>query len=110
MTFILNEAEIETAERRAAQDFHRPNLQSAVLTLARLKEWTNDNSDGWAHWPKPLAASKRLQILVSSRYFSPRSDNTDADVSAAELRAAFVPIRSFLTRHGAGREQVFPND
>jgi len=110
MTFILNESDIETAQIRAAHDFHRPNLQRAVLTLARLMEWTNSNSDGWAYWQKPLKASTKLQGLVSNKYFSPRGLTTDDDLSAAQVRNAETTIKGFLTRQKVDHKLVFPND
>jgi hypothetical protein len=110
MTFILNEYEIDDAERLAAEDFHRPNLQRAVLTLARLRDWTNANSDGWAYWRKPHTAATRLQNLVHSRYFGRWDEQPDTDLTTAELKAAYTPIRAFLTRQGVDRVTVFPND
>lgn len=114
MTFILNQYEVETAQIKAAHDFHRPNAQAAVLTLARLMEWTNSNSDGWAYWKKPLAASKKLQVQVQRLYFAPRPGrmdiSTDQDISAQELKAAYTPIKSFLTRQGVAHSVIFVNE
>ncbi len=111
MTFILNEFEIETAQIKAAHDFHRPNLQRAVLTLARLMEWTNSNSDGWAHWSKPAAASKKLQEVIYTRYFGRDSHHFDAaDVSLTDLKRGQATIKAFLTRQGVDHAVVFPND
>lgn len=109
MSFILNEFQIENAQREAAYDFHRPNLQAAVLTLARLMEWTNSNSDGWAYWKKPAAASKKLQTLVDERYAIHRHADVDEDVSARDLKAAYTPIKSFLTRQGVDHSVIFVN-
>lgn len=108
MSFILNESDVESAQILAAHDFHRPNLQMAVLTLARLVEWTNANSDGWPYWRKPAAASKRLQETVSRYYFG--RERLDADLTARDLKAACTPIRAFLTRQGVAHSEVFPND
>lgn len=110
MTFTLNEYEIDTAAVRAAHDSHRPNLQRAVLTLDRLKDWTNENSDGWAYWRKPCAASAKLQEIVSNRYFSPRHMLTDADIPEALLKKAYTPIKAFLTRQGVDHSVIFIND
>ena len=109
MTFIMNQYEIEDAQIHAAHDFHRPNLQRAVLTLARLMEYTNNNSDGWAYWRKPVNASTKLQTLVAARYA--RFNREDAeDITSAELRAAYSPIKAFLTREKIEYAAVFPND
>lgn len=110
MTFILNDYDIEEAQIRAAHDFHRPNLQAAVLTLARLVEWTNDNSDGWAYWKKPAAASKKLQGIIDNLYIrSFTSADSHPDLTKRELQAAYTPIKAFLTRQGVDHGVVFVN-
>lgn len=110
MSFITNEFDIETATLQACEDFHRPNLQAAVLTLHRLMDWTNANSDGWAYWRKPAAASKRLQEVVYREYCGRWENRSDADISLAELRGLHTPIRAFLTRQGVAHSEVFVND
>jgi hypothetical protein len=111
MTFILNEYDVEDAQVKAAHDFHRPNLKRAVLTLARLVEWTNENSDGWAHWAKPANASTSLQNLIHGYYFTyPERNRPDADVSASDLMMVYRPIKAFLTRQGVDHKVVFVND
>lgn len=107
MTFILNESEIEDAQYMAANDIHRPNIQMAVLTLARLMEWVNANSDGWAYWTKPVTASTKLQRVVQDAY---RGNGNGPDITAVALRTAGTPIRSFLTRQGVDQRVVFMND
>jgi putative salt-induced outer membrane protein YdiY len=109
MTFILNEYQIENAQREAAYDFHRPNTQAAVLTLARLMEWTNENSDGWAYWKKPVSASTKLQKLVDERYAIHRHADVEEDVTPRELTAAYSPIKAFLTRQGVDHGVIFVN-
>lgn len=110
MTFILNEYEIEDAQVKAAHDFHRPNTQEAALTLGRLVAWTNRNSDGWAYWSKPSNASTKLQRLVEKEYGYPYyGQDNRKDVSTRELRAAYTPIKAFLTRQGVPHSEVFPN-
>jgi hypothetical protein len=108
MTFILNEYDIEEAQIKAAHEVNRPNLQAAVLTLARLMEWTNANSDGWAYWTKPVTAAKRLQGEIDLRYFQPSP--MDEDLSAQNLKRAYTPIKAFLTRQGVDHSVVFVND
>lgn len=109
MTFILNEFEIESAQIAAAHDFHRPNVQAAVLTLARLMEWTNENSDGWAYWRKPVDASTKLQALVQSAYALHRDADRESDFTDRELKAAYTPIKAFLTRQGIHHSVIFVN-
>lgn len=110
MAFILNEYDVDDAQRKAAADFHRPNLQAAVLTLARFVEWTNENSDGWAYWSLPSNAAKRLQELIQSRYFVRWDERNETDVTAGELRAAYAPIKAFLTRRGVQHSVIFVNE
>jgi len=109
MTLVLNSAEIEEAQALAAEDFSRPNLQKATLTLARLHEWVNANSDGWAYWVAATTASKRLQGEVALRYFGASHGKLDDDISAANLARACTPIKAFLTKQGAAQEVVFVN-
>jgi len=110
MTF-LNSYDIEEAQIKASQELARPNLQAAVLTLARLHDWANDNSDGWAYWPKPSRASQKLQEVVHTRYFGRDAHHFDnADVSAVDLRKGSATIKAFLTRQGVDHSVIFLND
>lgn len=89
----------DLARYREAYARH-PVLGPAVETLEALIEWTNANSDGWAYWPKPCRAAEKLQALIQgptvrSLYDDPRR----ADATPERLRAAYVPIKAFLTRH-----------
>jgi hypothetical protein len=96
MTF-MNTWEIDEAEVRYA---NHPILGPATRTLANLRDAADDNSDGWAYWPKPARAAKRLQELIvrdgTSRY---RFGDRD-DVTAAEYQAALRPLKAFRTRTG----------
>ena len=110
MTFVLNSSDIEDAQYRAAEEVARPNLQAAVLTLARLHDWVQSNSDGWAYWKKPAAASTKLQNLTYSRYFGRFDSRIEEDLTARELKSAYTPIKAFLTRQGVAHSVIFPND
>lgn len=82
-----------------------PNLLAGALTLARLVNWTNSNSDGWAYWPKPARSAKSLMTLLQSAdRFDPQ------DVSVADLRKALSPVRAFLTRQGVSHDEVIVTD
>ena len=97
---FMNEYEIEIALSRFAND-ETPNLFTAANTLYRLKEWTNDNSDGWAYWPKPCRAAKRLQeLLQAADRFNP------VDCTDAALKAALTPIKAFLTSHKVDHAKI----
>ncbi len=93
---FMNEYEIQDAYNRCGS---HPVLASATETLRNLMDWTNQNSDGWAYWPKPCRAAKNLQELIG-RY------EKRQDVTVAEYRKALVPIKSFRTRQGASFEIV----
>lgn len=111
MSFITNEYDVDDASIKACEDHFRPNLQAAALTLSRLVNWTNANSDGWAYWQKPTAASKRLQEVVYREYLG-RTENRQlehGDLTAAQLRSLYTPIKAFLTRQGVAHAEVFIN-
>jgi hypothetical protein len=93
----MNEYEIEHALDRNGND---PVLGPASLTLWNLMRWTNENSDGWAYWPKPCRAAKGLQEFIQ-KYSYPC-----AYASPAEYKAALRPIKAFRTRQGADFEIV----
>jgi hypothetical protein len=79
----------------AVYDRH-PILGPASKTLQNLERWTNENSDGWAYWPKPCRAAKKLMELLDR---DPRYG--EDDVTEADYKAALQPIKSFRTRQGA---------
>lgn len=97
----MNDYDIEDAARRFDPATHR-NLAIGVLIIARLANWTNRNSDGWAYWKKPSNAAKRLMELIQS------VDRWEpVDVSAEDLKKACTPIKAFLTRQGVDHEVIF---
>jgi hypothetical protein len=83
----MNESEVVDAVRR-----HRdsPIKLRAVLTLTRLMNLVNDNSDGWAHWAPPVRAARRLMEFIQK---TPAAQATEA-----ELKKAYAPVKAFLTR------------
>ena len=97
----MNEMDIEDALTQFGGG-STPNLRDGAHALANLCTWTNNNSDGWPYWQKPLRASKHLQeLLTGADRFHPQ------DCSADEIRKACVPIKSFLTRQGVDHTVVF---
>lgn len=95
---FLNEFEVH--HYRHTFTDRQPNLQRGALALSRLMWWANDNSDGWASWPKPARSAKKLQTLLYGK------DAYSPDVTDAELKAALSPVKAFLTRHGVSHEEV----
>lgn len=102
---FMNEWEVEAGLDKYDED---SNLMEGARTLYRLMRWTNDGrSDGWAYWPKPARAAKRLMELLQSAEDGRRRTGDYTDVTEAELSAAFRPIKAFLTRQGAEYSEVF---
>jgi hypothetical protein len=101
---FMNEHEIDEAVQLHAATIWTEDLVAleGALVLRRLKDWTNENSDGWPYWSKPVRSAGRLMQLLQDREARFRRGYLDADrdVTPAELRAALTPIKSFLTRHG----------
>lgn len=94
----MNEYEIEDALRLTAY-FELPVARRAAEILSKLKDWTNDNSDGWPYWTKPSKAADKLMTALQVSIQASRQQD-DKDMTATELRAALTPVKSFLTRHG----------
>lgn len=98
----MNEWDIDNAQDRFSRG-DTPNLFAGAQTLARLRNWTNRNSDGWAYWRLPSnAARKLMELLTNVDRFDPE------DCTEAELTKAYSPIKAFLTRRGVDHSVVFP--
>lgn len=98
---FMNEYDVQDAAARYGYSTELPNLRIAARTLVHLMSWTNDNSDGWCYWRKPVNAAAKLMALIES------VDRYDpADCTAAELKAALTPIKAFLTRQGVPHAHV----
>jgi hypothetical protein len=93
---FMNEYEIDEAVDRFRDD---PILGPASQTLANLRTLANRNSDGWAYWPKPARAANKLMLLLQDAR-RPRDHRDPHAATAAQLRAAYSPIKAFLTRSG----------
>lgn len=100
----MNEYEIEDALRLTAH-FELPIARRGAEILSRLKDWTNNNSDGWPYWQKPSRAADKLMTAIhSATQASYRGD--DKDMTEAQLKAALTPIKSFLTRQGVDHAKI----
>lgn len=98
----LNEYDIIDATDRFDRG-DTPNLLAGAHALRRLMEWTNCNSDGWPYWQKPSRAADKLMTLIEcADRFDPQ------DITDAQLKAAYTPIKSFLTKHGTDHTEVWP--
>jgi hypothetical protein len=95
---FMNEYDIENASRRYGT---HQILGPAVRTLSNLVEWTNQNSDGWAYWPKPCRAAAKLMGLIEQENTNQYRSYERKDVTLAEYRKAIAVIKTFRTKHGA---------
>jgi hypothetical protein len=98
---FMNDMEIDGALTRFQDD---PILGAAAQTLANLRDVANRNSDGWAYWPKPARSANKLMTLLqgASSYHDP------INVTVAQVRAAYSPIKGFLTRENLECTLVSP--
>lgn len=85
---FMNTWEIDEAVRRYAT---HPVKGPASRLLLRLRDETDERSDGWAHWPKPCRAAKKLQELLQ--------ETDEAQVTKARFDRALSPIKAFCTKH-----------
>jgi hypothetical protein len=97
---FMNEYDIESARSRHTRNSH-PNRLAAAIVIDRLREWADENSDGWAYWPKPARAAANLMEIAD---FS-ASRVTDEDVTDAELALAVRPVKAFLTRQAREKDR-----
>lgn len=95
---FMNDWDIERARQRYAD---HPVLGPAVETLDNVREWANDNSDGWAYWPKPARACARLMELIDGDGTWQALQDADQRATPEAYRAALRPIKAFRTRQGA---------
>lgn len=92
---FMNMYEVDDAVDRYR---NHPTLGPATETLRNLVNFTNNVSDGWAYWPKPARAAAKLMELIEGDRFSDRFTDRE-DVTAAQVRKTYTPIKAFLTRH-----------
>lgn len=84
-----------------------PNRRMLAEAVDALATWADNNSDGWAYWPKPARAAAKAIALVESTTSAGNAAQERTDATDAEVAAALAPIRSFLTRHGVNHAEVF---
>lgn len=96
---FMNDYDLHSARNRFGRG-DTPNRLALAMVVDNLREWTNQNSDGWAYWPKPCrAAAKAMELIDSTTNEGNRAQERE-DISDAEMRAAVKPIKAFLTREG----------
>lgn len=102
---FMNEYDIGRATLRFSRG-DTPNRLRLAEVIENLMLWANRNSDGWAYWPKPCRAARKAIELVESRTNAENDEQEQTDATDAEVKAALVPIKSFLTRHGVAHSEV----
>jgi hypothetical protein len=100
---FMNSYDLERAVRFYDEDT-TPRRLHLAYAVANLAEWANNNSDGWAYWPKPCRAAEKAIRLIDSTTNAENEAKRRTDCTEAEHKAATVAIRSFLTRHGVTPE------
>jgi hypothetical protein len=101
----MNDFNLDRAARRYDPEVV-PYRAALVLVVAALRDWTNDNSDGWAYWPKPCRAAKRAMEFIQSTAYPEYERRQSEDISEKEFKAALAPIKAFLTRQGVAHSVV----
>lgn len=95
----MNDYDIHIAARTYAA---QPNLTAAIQTLDNLRQWADENSDGWAYWPKPVrAASKLMELIEGDGTNAAIAERRTNDISLAALKKALAPVRAFRTSQRA---------
>lgn len=89
---FMNDYDLEQARRRFT-GLTMPNRLALVMVVDNLREWTNDHSDGWGYWSKPMYAAGSAMRLIDSSTFLVKEDITEA-----EMLKAVRPIKAFCTR------------
>jgi hypothetical protein len=96
------------------QDYFRgpeipENVRKAASALQRLKDWTNENSDGWAYWKAPLKAAEPLMLRLMEAESAWRRMKPVEDITEPRMDLFFKPIRDLLSNLGHDAESIlFP--
>jgi hypothetical protein len=95
----MNDYDLQMARSRFTRST-TPNRLALVMVVDNLREWADQNSDGWAYWPKPCRAAAKAMALIESRTSRENDEQEANDITDAEMKAAVRPIKAFLTREG----------
>lgn len=88
-----------------------PNRGHLARVVRNLAEWANDNSDGWAHWPKPSRAAANAITEIHAYTSVEQTAQEMHDVSNHTVRTVLAPVKAFCTRQiAAGRMDAHDRD
>ena len=100
---FMNDYDLDQARSRFTRAT-KPNRLALVMVVDNLREWANNNSDGWAYWPAPVKAAQKAIELIESRTYAENEQQEAEDITDAEMHAAVRPIKAFLTRQKVSAE------
>lgn len=100
----MNDYDLDRARARFTRS-STPNRLALVMVVDNLREWTNENSDGWAYWPKPCRAAKKAMEHIQGGTWDHEEYQETQDITDAEMHAAVRPIKAFLARQGVSPER-----
>ena len=83
----------------------KPNRLALALVVRQMAEWTNDHSDGWAHWLPPRKACDGAMSLIESTTHEANERQEREDITDEQMLAAVKPIKAFLTRQKVDAER-----
>lgn len=116
MTMFANRTEVETYLERFTEpnpywdEPEMPNRAKAARALKALADWTDQNTDGWPYCSKAHRAAAKLVEILEGGMRQHLGQPLNEDISDAELKKAFTPVKSFLTRQGTSWDVVIaPN-
>lgn len=104
---FMNRWEVDDAVRRYDW-YETPNLLALALTVRNLRDWADENSDGWAYWPKPARACARAFVQLDN--VERRRGLLDGDISGPTFKACLTPVKAFLTRQGVPHHDIIVTD
>lgn len=92
---FMNEYDIAQARSRFTRAT-KPNRLALAIVVDNLSEWANNNSDGWAYWPKPCRSAALAMALIQSTTNAANDEQERVDITDEEMLAAVKPIKAFL--------------
>lgn len=98
----MNDYDLLVAEQRFSRG-RTPRRADLARVVLRLAYYADENSDGWAYWPKPARAARKAMEAIQSTTSAANAEQEASDITEAERRAALAPIKAFLTRQNVSQ-------